>query len=112
MGLGQAWWSWVHDEAEESEERLCAAHNLTHCRFPAKQIEREMLGVRRRMLGEEHAETPASTGNLALSLSDQGRYAAAERIERGERLGSQGTGSLCAVSSVGMRVAQPSEHKL
>ena len=87
-GLGQAWWSWVHDEAEESEERLCAAHNLTHCRFPAKQIEREMLGVRRRVLGEEHAETPASTGNLALSLSDQGRYAAAERIERGERLGS------------------------
>ena len=73
-GLGQAWWSWVHDDAEESEERLCAAHNLTHCRFPAKQIEREMLGVRRRMLGEEHAETLATASNLVASLSHQAKY--------------------------------------
>ncbi len=82
----------MHDEAEESEERLCAAHNLTHCRFPAKQIEREMLGVRRRgectdaerigrcvdarrrVLGEEHPGTLATASNLVASLSHQAKY--------------------------------------
>ena len=31
-GLGEAWWSRVCDQAEESEERLGAAHNLAECR--------------------------------------------------------------------------------
>jgi hypothetical protein len=31
-GLGEAWWSRVCDQAEESEERLGAAHNLSACR--------------------------------------------------------------------------------
>jgi hypothetical protein len=31
-GLGEAWWSRVCDEAEESAERLCAADNLAECR--------------------------------------------------------------------------------
>ena len=32
-GLGEAWWSRVCDQAEESEERLCAGTNLAGCRL-------------------------------------------------------------------------------
>jgi hypothetical protein len=92
-GLGDAWWSWVCDEAEESDERLCAAHNLAECRnhdgqyAEAERIGREVLDVWRRVLGEEHPgkEHPGTlkiAGNLASSLSHQGKYADAERIER------------------------------
>ena len=87
-GLGEAWWSRVRGEAEESAERLGAAHNLADCRRAdgeyavAVRIEREVLGVRRRVLGEEHPETLMSAGNLASSLSSQGKHADAERIER------------------------------
>ncbi len=31
-GLAEVWWSWVCDEAEESEERLAAAGNLAAAR--------------------------------------------------------------------------------
>ena len=87
-GLGEAWWSRVCDEAEESAERLCAAHNLASCRHydgrfaESERIEREVLGVRRRVLGEEHPDTLSAAGNLAQSLSRQGKYADAERIGR------------------------------
>ena len=93
-GLGEAWFSRVCDEAAESEERLCAALNLAQCRLrdarfaDAERIQREVLGVRRRVEGEEHPDTLASAGNLALSLSHQGKYADAERIER-EVLGAR-----------------------
>ncbi len=87
-GLGEAWWSRVCDEAEESAERLCAAGNLAECRqgdgeyADAERIGREVLDVSRRVLGEEHPDTLASANNLAQSLSHQGKYAEAERIER------------------------------
>ncbi len=87
-GLVEAWWSRVCDGAEESEERLCAAHNLAYCRrrdvqyAVAARVEREVLDARRRMLGEEHPDTVMSASNLALSLSYQGKYVQAERIER------------------------------
>ncbi len=93
-GLGEAWWSRMCDQAEESAERLCAAHNLATCRLfdgeyaVAERIEREVLGVQRRVLGEEHPDTLESAGNLALSLSHQGKYGDAERIER-EVLGAR-----------------------
>jgi hypothetical protein len=35
-GLGEAWWSRMCDQAEESEERLCAAHNLAQCRWAVR----------------------------------------------------------------------------
>jgi hypothetical protein len=76
-GLGEALWSRVCDEAEESDERLCAASNLAECRrfdgqyADAERINREVLGVRRRVLGEEHRDTLTSANNLARSLSDQ-----------------------------------------
>jgi hypothetical protein len=41
-----------------------------------------VLGVRRRVLGEEHPDTLTSARNLASSLSDQGKYAEAEQINR------------------------------
>jgi hypothetical protein len=42
----------------------------------------------RRVLGDEHPDTLKSANNLASSLSDQGKYAEAERIER-EVLGAR-----------------------
>ena len=41
-----------------------------------------MPRVGRRVLGEEHPDTLRSANNLALSLSDQWKYADAERINR------------------------------
>ena len=35
-GLAEAWWPRVRDEEEGSEERRCAAHNLTECRFQVR----------------------------------------------------------------------------
>ena len=87
-GLAEAWWSRVCDEAEESEERLAAAHNLGNARdkdgkyADAERIHREVHAVRRRILGEEHRQTLESAGNLAPSLSRQGKHAEAERINR------------------------------
>jgi hypothetical protein len=37
----------------------------------AERIEREVLGLHRRVLGEEHPSTLMSARNLAMSLSDQ-----------------------------------------
>ena len=87
-GLGEAWWSRVCEQAEESEERLRAASFLALCRrcdgqyTEAERIGREVLDVRRWVLGEEHPDTLMAASYLALSLSGQGRYADAERIER------------------------------
>jgi hypothetical protein len=70
------------------EERLYAAQNLAECRrcdgqyAASERIQREVLGVMRRVLGEEHPDTLTTAGNLAESLSGQGKYADAERIER------------------------------
>ena len=61
-GLGEAWWSRVCDQAVESAERLAAAHNLAQCRLgdgrfaDAERIQREVLCVRSRVLGEEHPD--------------------------------------------------------
>ena len=77
-GLGEAWWSRVCDQAEESAQRLGAAHNLAECRrrdgeyAEAERIQWEVLGARRRVLGEEHLDTILSANNLAQSLSQQG----------------------------------------
>jgi hypothetical protein len=93
-GLAEAWWSRVCDETEESAERLAAAHNLADARnsdgqyAEAERINRELLGVEKRVLGEEHPDTLTSAGNLASFLSNQGKYAEAERIER-EVLGAR-----------------------
>ena len=62
-GLAEAWWSRKCDEAEESAERLAAADNLAVARdgdgqyAEAERINRQVLGVQRRILGEEHPST-------------------------------------------------------
>ena len=70
-GLAEAWWLRVCEQAEESAERLAAAGNLADARrsdgqyAEAERIEREVLGVRRRVLGDEHPSTLTSAGCLA-----------------------------------------------
>jgi hypothetical protein len=46
----------------------------------AERIEREVLGARRRVLGEEHPSTLMSANNLAMSLADQRKDAEAEEM--------------------------------
>ena len=82
------WWSRVCVQAEESAGRLGAAHNLADCRVrdgeyaEAERINRQVLGVKRRTMGDEHPDTLLTAGNLAQSLSGQGKHAYEERIER------------------------------
>ena len=85
-GLGEAWWSRVCDQAAESEDRLCAAHNLAGCRLrdgqygEAERIQREVLGVVQRVLGEEHPHTLMSAAHLATTLAFQAKFAEAEAM--------------------------------
>jgi hypothetical protein len=95
-GLAEAWWSRVCDEAEESAERLVAAHTLAVARgsdgqyAEAERINREVLAVRRRVLGEEHPGTLLSAHNLALSLCT-------ESAGKGSTLGRSGSTGRCLV---------------
>ena len=45
-------------------------------------MQREVLAVNERVLGAEHPDTLTTANNLALSLSDQGKYDEAEKMER------------------------------
>ena len=73
--LAEAWWARVRDEHERNEERLCAAHTLAVAReadgqyAESERINREVLAVRRRVLGDEHPDTLSSAGLLATLLS-------------------------------------------
>ena len=88
IGLANAWWSQVRERAEEDPERLSAAHNLAISLSDqgkyaeAEEMRREVLAVRKRVLGAEHPGTLATACNLASSLSDQGKHAEAEEMER------------------------------
>ena len=87
-GLARAWCAQVCDEADSSSERLAAVHNLAQARnrdgmyVEAERIHREVHGVQRRVLGDEHPSTLTSACNLAESLWSQGKHAEAERIHR------------------------------
>ena len=41
----------------------------------AERINREVLGVQKRLFGLNHPDTLASANNLALSLANQGKFA-------------------------------------
>jgi uncharacterized protein (DUF2267 family) len=85
-GLADVGWSRVCEQAEESKDRIAAAANVAHARkcqgqyAEAERIEREVLGVKRRVLGEEHPSTLSSAANLAASLAHQGQHDDAEGI--------------------------------
>jgi hypothetical protein len=48
----------------------------------AEQMQRELLDVKRRVLGPEHPGTLATMGNLARSLDGQGKHTEAEPLQR------------------------------
>ncbi len=81
-------------DAEGSNDRLAAARNLASARridgqyAEAARLVREVLGVQRRVLGDEHPDTLASAADLASSLSCQGKHSEAEGINR-EVLGAR-----------------------
>jgi hypothetical protein len=87
-GLAEAWWARVRDAAEESAERLSAAHNLGQSLYgdgkygEAERMFREVHGIRLMILGAEHAQTLNCAGEIARCLLYQGEYAKAEQIER------------------------------
>jgi hypothetical protein len=71
---------------EEHAATLASASNLASSlsrqgkHAEAERIHREVLGVRRRVLGAEHPDTLTSENNLAVSLSYQGRHAEAAEM--------------------------------
>ena len=79
-GLANAWWSQVCDRAEDDDERLDAAGNLAvslsdQGKFDeAEKMQREVLAVRKRVLGAEHPDTLSTAVNLAASLKRQGKH--------------------------------------
>ena len=121
-GLGEAWCSRVRDQAEESEERLSAAGNLADCRqhegqyAEAERINRHVLSVEKRVLGETHPHTLATESNLALSLSLQEKHAEAERINRevlGARrrvLGEEHLDTLGSAGNLGSSLQSQGKH--
>ncbi len=70
----------------EHPDTLTSANNLALSlvdqgkHADAERIQREVLGVHKRVLGAEHPGTLSSANNLALSLANQGKYAEAEQM--------------------------------
>ena len=70
IGLANAWWSQVRDRAEEDPERLAAASNLASTlssqgkHAEAEEMLREVLAVRKRVLGAEHPDTLAAASDM------------------------------------------------
>jgi hypothetical protein len=121
-GLAEASWSRVCVQAEESAERRCAVVNLADARVSqaryaeAERINREVLDVRRWVLGDVHPDTRMSACKLALALSYQGKYTDAERIERevlsvGRRvLGEEHPSTLTTVSNLARSLSDLGKH--
>ena len=88
MALAEAWWSRVRDDDEESPERRAAQRNLAVALLgqgkdaEAEPMLRRLHEVSMRVYGAEHPVTLLVASILATSLSHQGKYADAERIER------------------------------
>jgi hypothetical protein len=87
----------------------------------AELIHREVLGTRRRVLGEEHPNTLTSASNLALSLSHQVKHAEADEMLQATLaacrrvLGSAHPNTLATAECLEsvrseLRTKQPSKH--
>ena len=50
----------------------------------ALKMEEDALDIRQELLGKEHPDTQTSMNNLALALSNQGKYKQAEEMHRQE----------------------------
>ena len=53
---------------------------------PAESLFREVLALRRQLLGDRHPQVVTSLNNLAFVLHEQGRFAAAESVCADEAL--------------------------
>ena len=88
FGLGDAWWSRVRHAGEENDERLLAHGNLGTCLceqgqyLEAERIHREVHGIWRRLLGDEHSYTLHSATSISTALMCQNKWALAEQICR------------------------------
>jgi tetratricopeptide (TPR) repeat protein len=121
-GLAEAWWSRVRYEETDNSERVAAASTLAQARegegryAEAERIIREVLGVSRRVLGEEHPDTLTHASNLAKSLWNQGKFAGAERIHRevlGARkqvLGEEHAATLTSGSNLALSLLKQGKH--
>ena len=85
-GLAEAWWSRVRDQPEESAERLFAMGNMADSHLAegnvaeAERINRNLLVLMRRVLGQEHPATLSAANNLSTCFFKLGNYAESERI--------------------------------
>jgi tetratricopeptide (TPR) repeat protein len=82
----------------------------------SEPIYRKVLAVRRRVLGEEHADTAASYLNLASALVNQGKYSEADSILQSSLaikqrvLGEDHPGTSNAYSELGMLRTHQGRH--
>jgi len=89
VGLAKARWERVSARAPEDPERLFVANNLAVTLQESADdhqgalfLLEEVLAVRRRTLGDEHADTLDSITNLALHHTETGSYAEALRLSK------------------------------
>jgi len=74
----------------------------------AVALERQVLEVRGRVLGPEHPDTLTAKGNMASSLSGQGKFPKMEGVrEEGQPARSAGASQDSIVSTVKSGSAQP-----
>ena len=118
FGLANAWWLQVRDRAAEDPEGLAAAHNLADAlshqgkRADAEEMQREVLAMRKRVLGAQHPDTLTAASNLAISLSHQGKRAEAEEMQREvlavwrRVLGAQHPDTLTAASNLAISLSR------
>ncbi len=72
--------------------------------------------MQKRVLGAEHPETLTSANNLAMSLSDQGKYAEAEQIQREvlavrkRVLGAEHPDTLASASNLGVFISHQGKY--
>ena len=111
VGLARARWETVRERPADDAERLFVANNLAVTlkesagdNAGALSLMEEVLAVRRRTLGDEHADTLGSLTNLALQLNEMGRHTTAlplarEAVDIARRtLGAEHEHTLVAIS--------------
>ena len=79
-------------------------------------MEREVLAVKQRVLGAEHPDTLTAAGNLAASLSNQGKHDEAEKMQREvlavekRVLGAEHPDTLTAAGNLALSLARQGKH--
>ncbi len=75
----------LRDEHHAALLHAVASHDFHRGEYPlARHLQEDVLEARRRRLGDEHPETLASMGNLALTLLAQGELGSARALQEEE----------------------------